>query len=86
MYLLTGAYVPLTNEGTIVVDGILASCYASLDHDLAHFALTPMKWFPNSIESIFGQNNGMQGYLNIAKTLGRYLVPNGYLYETNIKI
>ena len=37
-----GAFVPLTMKGNIVVDGVLASCYASFDHDLAHFVMTPM--------------------------------------------
>ena len=79
-----GAYVPLTDEGNIVIDGILASCYASFDHDLAHIAMTPMKLFPELMEWIFGDNNGMQGYLSIAKTTGRYLMPNEYLYVSSI--
>ena len=33
---LLGAYVPLTEDGNILVDGVLASCYASFDHGLAH--------------------------------------------------
>ena len=33
--------MPLTEEGNIVVDGVLASCYASFDHDLAHIAMVP---------------------------------------------
>ena len=36
-----------------MVDGILASCYASFDHDLAHIAMTPIQWFPEIIEGIF---------------------------------
>ena len=31
-----GAYTPVTVEGNIAVDGVLASCYAFADHDLAH--------------------------------------------------
>ena len=58
---IVGAYVPLTDEENIVVDRILASCYASFDHDLAHIAMTPMKLFPELMEWIFGDNNGMQG-------------------------
>ena len=33
---------PLTKEGKIVVDGVLASCYADFHHDMAHLTMTPM--------------------------------------------
>ena len=71
MQIFLGAYVPLTDEGNIVVGGILASCYASSDHDLAHFAMRPMKWFPQLIEFIFGSDDGIQGYVSFAKGLGQ---------------
>ena len=32
-----GANVPLTKEGNIMVDGVLASCYPSADHDFGPF-------------------------------------------------
>ena len=79
--MLVGAYVPFTDEGNIVVDAILAFCYASFDHDLSHFAMAPMKWFPEFIEWIFGDNNH---YLSIAKETDRYLIPNKYFYVSNI--
>ncbi|XP_041372465.1 zinc metalloproteinase nas-31-like isoform X2 [Gigantopelta aegis] len=41
-----GLYVPVTEAGTIVVDGIFASCYSCLPHHLEHFFLTPFRWFP----------------------------------------
>ena len=34
-----GAYGPLTMDGNIGVDGILASCYAGYDQTLANFAM-----------------------------------------------
>ena len=67
-----GAYVPLTGEGNIIVDGVLASCYPSSDHDLAHLVMTPMQWFPTLIEWILGQKKGIQGFVNIVETLGKY--------------
>ncbi|XP_045595189.2 indian hedgehog protein isoform X1 [Procambarus clarkii] len=41
-----GAYVPLTMEGTLVVEGTLVSCYASYKHSLAHSFLAPARTFP----------------------------------------
>ncbi|KAK3879663.1 hypothetical protein Pcinc_015792, partial [Petrolisthes cinctipes] len=41
-----GAYVPLTKEGTLIVDGIYVSCYASYRHALAHRFLAPVRAFP----------------------------------------
>ena len=61
-------------EGNIVVDGILASCYASSDHNLAHLGMTPMRWFPDIVDSIFSEN---YVYVNIAKYLGRLFLISG---------
>ena len=79
---LTGAYTPVTMEGTVVVDGILASCYASVDHDLAHFSMKPMQWYPGIIQWIFGNNIVMHEYVRIAKSVGRYIIPNNHLHVT----
>ena len=69
--LLSGAYVPLTRDDNIVVDQILASCYGSFDHDLAHLMMMPIQWFPDILVFIFGVNNEYTGYVNIAKEFGR---------------
>ena len=41
-----GIWAPLTMEGTLLVDGILASSYASFSHDGSDLALAPVKMFP----------------------------------------
>ena len=70
-YIHLGVYVPVTKEGNIVVDGILAYCYASSDHDMAHFAMAPIQWFPEMIHWIFGKDDGSPAYVNTVKNLGQ---------------
>ena len=79
MFIL-GAHVPLTADGNIVVDGILASCYASFDHDLAHIAMSVIQWYPEMTAWIFGVNNGTPEYVSIAKDIGRWVLPNVLLF------
>ena len=69
----SGAYVPLTMEGNILVDGVLASCYASYfaDHDVSDLIMAPYRWFPEIIEWIFSHENGYQAYVIVAEDLGR---------------
>lgn len=43
----TGAYVPLTSAGTLLVDGVLVSSYTNMDHYLAHKLATPVRWWPS---------------------------------------
>ena len=74
-FLIEGAYTPLTNEGNIVIDGMLASCYAFSDHNLAHISVTPMLWFPEMIEWIFGMEKVSQGYVSILADLDELFLP-----------
>ena len=68
-------------EGNIVVDGVVASCYASFDHDLAHIIMTPIQLFPDIIGWIFGDEKESLAYVDIAKELGRWLLPFGQLFK-----
>ena len=67
-------------DGNIVVDGVLASCYGSFDHNLAHIGMTPIRWFPDITNWFFGGKEGSQSYVNFAIDLGRYLLPRSPMY------
>ena len=56
-----------------MVDGVLASCYASTDHDLAHIAMTPIRWFPEMTAWIFGREDGYKIYTDILEKFGTLL-------------
>ena len=72
-----GAYVPLTKEGKIIVDGVVASCYAGFDHDLAHFTVAPMQYFADVLEWIFGNDSGYPVFVSAAGKLGRFILTGG---------
>ena len=40
-----GAFAPVTKEGTMIVDGVLVSCYSDInDHALAHSLMAPLRF------------------------------------------
>merc|ERR1712142_301458 len=74
-----GYYNPLTEEGTIVVDGVLTSCYGSYPHWLAHLAMTPARWFPNVF--LAANPDGTLPYINMIKKIGNLLNVRGAAAE-----
>ena len=79
--LFKGAYVPLTMEGNIMVDGVLASCYPSVHHDLAHIGMLPIRWFPEMFMWIFGDDNGLSVFVKFTEDLGKWVLPNEKNYK-----
>ena len=67
-------------DGNILVDGVLASCYPSANHDVAHVGVTPIRLFPKMTEQIIGEDNGFQVYAIIAEKLGKWVLPYGSTY------
>ena len=64
-------------NGNIVVDDVLASCYAIVEHGIAQIVMKPIQWYPDVIEIVFGDENGVSAYINVAKTIGTWLLPQG---------
>ena len=62
-----------------MVDGVLASCYASFDHDLAHITMTPIQWFSDVTLWIFGQDYIQSAFVMMIKDIGRLILPYGQL-------
>ena len=60
-----------------VVDGMLASCYPNVHHDVAHIGMAPIRWFPDIAEWIFGKDNEVQSYATTAEALGMWVMPKG---------
>ena len=79
--ILLGAHVPLTMEGNLVVDEVLASCYSSANHDLAHIGMIPIRYFPSIMKLIFGEYNGSSVYTNIADHFGEWVFPANYFMK-----
>ena len=77
---ILGAYVPMTMEGDIVVDRVLASCYASAHHDVAHIALTPLRWFPGLTKGLIGEDGGFAVYGKMAQLFAGLLLPVHSVY------
>ena len=76
-----GAHVPLTKEGNIIVDGVLASCYASvIDHQLAHLTMVHLRWFSDIIQKIFGEDDEISAFVRVNEELGKMMLPSGQLW------
>ncbi|KAM3861930.1 indian hedgehog signaling molecule a [Diretmus argenteus] len=76
-----GLYAPLTQHGSIVVDGVLSSCYAAIDqHHLAHWVLAPLRFFYSLMGPSEPQSDGLHWYPQLLQRLGRMLLDPGHFH------
>lgn len=72
-----GSFAPLTGHGTVVVDNILASCYAAIqDQKLAHLAFAPLRLVHKVAPFMFrsGQNDGVHWYSDFLYRIGTWIL------------
>lgn len=89
-----GSFAPVTVQGTIVVDQVLASCYAVIeDHDLAHWALAPVRlahWVSSLLFSsqpqVSAQSDGVHWYSKILYQLGTWLLDSHSIHPLGMSV
>ncbi|CAF1242233.1 unnamed protein product [Adineta steineri] len=81
-----GYFAPLTMTGTILVNNVYASCFASVkNHELAQIFMTPFRWYYQlanfiSITEPFNNNNnrtnGIHWFVKFIYQLAIYIQPS----------
>ncbi|XP_073344695.1 sonic hedgehog protein [Pagrus major] len=89
-----GSFAPVTVQGTVVVDQVLASCYAVIeDHVLAHWALAPVRlahWVSSLLFSsqnqVSAQSDGVHWYSKILYQLGTWLLDSHSIHPLGMSV
>ncbi|CAF0793348.1 unnamed protein product [Didymodactylos carnosus] len=76
-----GYAAPLTQSGTIIVNNVAASCYATIkSHQLAHAVLAPMRWWyslsKNTISDAYSIQNGVHWFPKTLFKIASFLLPS----------
>nr|APD15681.1 hedgehog [Antalis entalis] len=94
-----GLYAPLTTHGTIIVDGVVVSCYAYFNNiDLTHAVFAPMRtmyslsqYFPaiNSVTNTFKNSldspgDGVHWYARLLYRIGSVVLPPDTLHKPHL--
>lgn len=92
----TGVVAPLTLDGTIIVDGVVASCYGVVNSEtIAHTVFAPYRLFytmssylsiPWQSDSKYDVNStetfyGINRYAEFLYSVGQYVLTNDMLYK-----
>uniref|UniRef100_A0A3B3CWC5 Hedgehog protein n=1 Tax=Oryzias melastigma TaxID=30732 RepID=A0A3B3CWC5_ORYME len=82
----TGLYAPLTQHGSIVVNGVLSSCYAAVDsHELSHWAFAPLRFLYSMLGPSQAQSDGVHWYPRLLHSFGELLLDAGHFHPWGIE-
>ncbi|XP_033855172.1 sonic hedgehog protein-like [Acipenser ruthenus] len=92
-----GSFAPVTAQGTIVVDQVLASCYAVIEeHRWAHWAFAPVRLSYGVASLLFSKDNlltnstvqddGVHWYSNALYQLGTWVLDKGSFHPLGMSI
>ncbi|XP_076828735.1 sonic hedgehog protein [Brachyhypopomus gauderio] len=93
-----GSFAPVTSHGTIVVDRVLASCYAVIeDHGLAHWAFAPVRFAYGLSSVLFSQSyqsnsnstlqqEGVHWYPRLLYQIGTWLLDSHALHPLGMLV
>ncbi|XP_061092041.1 indian hedgehog signaling molecule a [Conger conger] len=80
-----GTYAPLTHHGTLVVNGIVASCYAAVDqHGLAHWAFAPLRLLYRWAGPSRHQGDGIHWYSQALYWAGTWLLDSEHFHPWGV--
>ena len=74
-----GYVAPLTQQGTLIVDNVAVSCYATINnHYVAHAALAPMRWWYGLFGKTKGSNDivGIHWFPKMLYDMTTFLIPS----------
>nr|XP_027807111.1 sonic hedgehog protein isoform X3 [Marmota flaviventris] len=78
----TGAYAPLTAQGTILINRVLASCYAVIEeHGWAHRAFAPFRLAPGAAAT-----TGIHWYSQLLYQIGTWLLDSEALHPLGMAV
>lgn len=80
----TGTLAPLTRHGTIVVNKVVASCYAGIkDADLAHSAFAPLRWWTSTAGFSKGlpEDEGVHPFAKFLYSVAKLVLPDGFFFS-----
>ncbi|XP_040840174.1 sonic hedgehog protein isoform X4 [Ochotona curzoniae] len=82
----TGAYAPLTAQGTILINRVLASCYAVIEeHSWAHWAFAPFRLAPGDAPGATAPA-GIHWYSQLLYQIGTWLLDSEALHPLGMAV